>query len=1804
MSELVLNLKIRANADGTAQVINGTADGINRISKESGNASNALRGIDSAASGLMRTLAPLVGFYQLISFGHKVVDDTAAVQDLDTRLHSLTKTAGDYAQTVDYITTVAEAHHKKINDLSDGYAKLRNLQNSGIITGQQTKGILEGLDNAASDLGASNEKLGQTYYGVAQGLAAGVLHAEELNQVTEPLPGLMQSLDKAAGLASGGFRRLTNDGKVTSQMFAETLVNALHDFDGAAAATAQNINAKSTDISNSWTRLVKSVEPTTSALWTPIQDGAKDALDSIREFNEAAITVGDTNVSASNLAKGAWDATTQVIKIGWASLEEAGLGAAADTVSGWIVSGDQMKSNVKFLVNDMIGLFVGFGHSVGIITATVATNFNNMIDNTKAKASAMAGDVARMGVGDFSFSSSKAVVEKPMVNAWDDIVSQLKTDLSTDYIGTFTKAVEGAAVAHQKLTDEQKKATDAAEQAKAKTLQAAAAHNTHGNAAGQSAEASKKAVSEAKKRADAIANEIAALNDQHQKLTLSERAYEQAKLAAMGMEGAVLKSAMAVWESNKALEAQKAGIDAGQSAMDAETERYNKLTQSVYEYQYSKLLLDGVSPGKAIEIVSQTKANDDIEKQRQAILDARSAFESYNNEISSAKSNMSDFGSISSAVFDGALGGISAMTGAFSNMIDSITQINVQLDEEIKKRTEIANAPVGSFADIQARDKAIADSIKKEEQLQTKKDLSVVAGTRQVAGAVSRMFAENTKARQVFHNIEMTMAAVEMAMQAKKIATELWGMGQVLASELASVGPSIAASTARTEVKGLECVVTAGSNGDAYTAPARMALMAAILAGLGVAVAGGLNSGSTTLDLTQPETTGKGTVLGDPEAISQSLPNIYTLLKDIHAEEYPELKGINAGVNALSKGIDNSVTKLFQSGGITAQLTKDLAAGSTSTGSAMSSIPLLGGLFGGGKTTETIGGGLALASASISDILAGAIIDGVQYTTIKTVKKGGLFSKDKTTIADTFSPLDASVKEGLTGVFKSAAQTMLSLTDTFGNEFEAAIESYVLPPIRIELAGLSGKDAVDKVTGVVSSVLDNMASSVFGGILKQYQQLGEGMLETAVRLVSEVAVVKDALGKSGLSIKDDAIAISDGLAQAAGGLREFQAQFDSYYQKYYSETERSVFTQKQLNSQLSDVNLLLPETRDGYRAVIEALDINNAADQQRYSLLIKLSSAADAYYKVIEDAAEAAKRIAEQRRSLEIQLLEASGNAVEALTQKRRDELASMDASLRFTQQGVWAVTAAQTAVTNAQSAVTNAVNEVSSAVTKLTALANKLRSSVSATAVQTDALLRQDRANAMAVLRAAVLSARSGGSIDDNKHLEKALADLARPSTQLYATFVDYARDQMRANNDIAQLADLADAQVSDAQRQIDAIKGTTNAVLSVQDAIAKLSAAIKSRDDAAKLRDDTMRAIDRAQKAETAEGAAKSSWDAALKKSDDAAAALANKIAAANKAAQDATAAQENAKKLATWSAAPTTWQAGQSNNPIWEKVLADFNAAHSARYGIAMNRPWTADADAQRAYSVLVAQYNAQSAATAASAQASADALLDVAKAAREAIPAYQTAAAAAKAIADAAKTDYQAKTKDTSAAKGAAANLFPEYIASGGAVVNKSAGTFYNAGNAVTVSLDGKRKQFSDLLLSSGYAAVYERAKYNGLDSTGLDLLMNWTPGTAAQKAINWKLPAFASGGDHEGGWRLVGERGPEIEYTPPSRIFSNQQSRTLFDDSEIVAELRRLREEVKELQKHANDTAENTKNTARTLQVVTRGGRAMQTEAFS
>ncbi len=91
-----------------------------------------------------------------------------------------------------------------------------------------------------------------------------------------------------------------------------------------------------------------------------------------------------------------------------------------------------------------------------------------------------------------------------------------------------------------------------------------------------------------------------------------------------------------------------------------------------------------------------------------------------------------------------------------------------------------------------------------------------------------------------------------------------------------------------------------------------------------------------------------------------------------------------------------------------------------------------------------------------------------------------------------------------------------------------------------------------------------------------------------------------------------------------------------------------------------------------------------------------------------------------------------------------------------------------------------------------------------------------------------------------------------------------------------------------------------------------------------------------------------------------------------------------------------------------------------------------------------------------------------------------------------------------------------------------------------------------------------------------------------------------IPGFASGGMHTGGARIVGENGPELEVTGPSRIYSANQTSSMFDNTVLVNELVALREEVVMLRSEVRADVQHNAKTAKLLDRVIPDGDAIQT----
>ena len=394
----------------------------------------------------------------------------------------------------------------------------------------------------------------------------------------------------------------------------------------------------------------------------------------------------------------------------------------------------------------------------------------------------------------------------------------------------------------------------------------------------------------------------------------------------------LLDSTEYVKEHTKALEEQKRALEG--TARGTFEKGYSELiTQKPYmsDTEYSakqdKLTAD---------YLTQQQGKDYKTPAEQA-KDATSAYDDLNKKLQETATAFDSVGNSSKMAFDGLLGGVSAVAGAMSSFSGEMAQLN---DNFQKGSSAYSDFMLKEGTTFEQREKATADYYSMKDKYDSASFKAEISGARQIAGATSKLFGEKSAARKAFHGVEMALSVVEMAMSAKKMIVD------------------VAAGAARMFSQG------------GFAGFAGVAAMAAVMGGLGFAMMGG---GDKVTDLTTPETSTTGSVLGSNEA-SNSIKNIVDTLNSIHASEYVELQDLNANFKDLVQQTTKGTALALQERGAFAWSTNAMKGGNTGASEKQFMM---------GLGTTAISAGLAAAGTGVglaTSVLAGAINASVALT--------------------------------------------------------------------------------------------------------------------------------------------------------------------------------------------------------------------------------------------------------------------------------------------------------------------------------------------------------------------------------------------------------------------------------------------------------------------------------------------------------------------------------------------------------------------------------------------------------------------------------------------------------------------------------------------------------------------------------------------------------------------------------------------------------------------------------------------------------
>lgn len=294
--------------------------------------------------------------------------------------------------------------------------------------------------------------------------------------------------------------------------------------------------------------------------------------------------------------------------------------------------------------------------------------------------------------------------------------------------------------------------------------------------------------------------------------------------------------------------------------------------------------------------------------------------------------------------------------------------------------------------------------------------------------------------------------------------------------------------------------------------------------------------------------------------------------------------------------------------------------------------------------------------------------------------------------------------------------------------------------------------------------------SIFAGMGDKITMDG---LNGAMQQIAKIDGAFTQLGNSIEYLAGISGATQTALMELSGGIDGLMANASTYFENFYSAEEQRAAVQRQLQTAFDGLNLKLPDidaadARAQFRSLVEAQDLTTEAGRKTYAALLGLSGAFAGVAQSAEDAAAAAKQLAEEQERARKAATDAAWAAMQKSIAAARDA-AQAEMALR------------QERLASARAVVDLSRSQ-----------ARELRGLVDGTVAMT-------AAQAGAYIDNALTAARSTGYLPDAEGLRQAITDArAGMGTDAFSSRLDYEAAQLILANKLDALGDVGDAQLT----------------------------------------------------------------------------------------------------------------------------------------------------------------------------------------------------------------------------------------------------------------------------------------------------------------------------------------------------------------------------------------------------------------------
>lgn len=223
-------------------------------------------------------------------------------------------------------------------------------------------------------------------------------------------------------------------------------------------------------------------------------------------------------------------------------------------------------------------------------------------------------------------------------------------------------------------------------------------------------------------------------------------------------------------------------------------------------------------------------------------------------------------------------------------------------------------------------------------------------------------------------------------------------------------------------------------------------------------------------------------------------------------------------------------------------------------------------------------------------------------------KDGGWFGSDKAETRAT--EISSEFDQLLDRIYTGVRDNYLAIGKLFDDTDLAA----KLVGFGMRVDNLDFGDAQAAVEKMSKDLAESMGRTLFPSV-SALQKAGEAFAATFTRVVSEAQAVDAVFKRLGTTLAeqfgknnaDKILRLSDSLVAAFGGIETMLSAVEKYYAGYYSPADQQDMLRASFEQQFAALGVSMPETRTQFRRLVESLDLTSAAGQTTYAALINMA---------------------------------------------------------------------------------------------------------------------------------------------------------------------------------------------------------------------------------------------------------------------------------------------------------------------------------------------------------------------------------------------------------------------------------------------------------------------------------------------------------------------------------------------------------------------------------------------------------------------